>query len=88
MACGPPVTDPIRQAIEAGDLCEVGRLYAKQLAEMDKPVDPRSGLQREAGAHLNAGSEPAHSTPPRPAPSAATQPSQGGGVGISSEELK
>ena len=49
--------DPIRQAIESGDLCEAGRLYAKQLAEMEMP------------------------TPPHPMPPAATQPSQGGGVG-------
>lgn len=34
------MTSPIRQAIESGDLSEVGRLYAKQLAEMGKPVNP------------------------------------------------
>ena len=38
--------DPIRQAIESGDLCEVGRLYAKQLAEMESPTPPHPTPRR------------------------------------------
>ncbi len=76
--------DAFDSAMASGDYTEAGRIlkqYPQVLASIAKPDDPRSGLQPEAGAHLNAGSEPAHSTSPRPTPSAATHLTEGGGVG-------
>jgi hypothetical protein len=65
----------IAQALVYGDWCEYGRLMGRN------DYVPPSAVQE----HKTALDQIPVPTPPRPTPAAATQPSQGGGVGSQTE---
>lgn len=73
-------------ALTMGDLCRRAAPKARrEVGPMGGSPDQRTcNVRTTPKPEIDAG----RSTPPHPAPAAATQPSQGGGVGSFSEELK